>query len=502
MDEKQFDFQSENTLIPNEVSITKKLPKYIKNISTMTFPIMFFFLCLFLQQTINLIFIGKTFDPANKEKIIEGIGITHLYLNVTLLSVFVGLLSGLESLGSHAYGVKNFKLLGLYYHRAIIVAFTFTIPMVIIHYFTAIRVLGLFSVGPEILEHINSYLHTLVFFAIPDVFFSANFRYINIISKSYVNLIILFTTICLHPLWCYILIIVLDMGLKGAGLSIVISQTLNAIAGCFYIWYIKPNPESVFFPTRDSFKSIGSYLKVALPTTFLICAEWWAFEIQAIIAKWISDDDYTAHILVSAISMNIFTISLGFSSTSVVFVGKLISNSTISKTKRYIKTIFIFGISVLLAVLSLVFIFRNQVIYIFMKEGEIDVVVEKATMVIYLIILESIFDYTQIHLAHILRGLGKQLFASVVAFINFYIIQTGFAILFGKYLEMGVFGIWIGISIGCLFGSILYFIILIRLDLKKIQSDVLKKLEEDKQDLNVNDEISTDDENGLAPIFK
>jgi MATE family multidrug resistance protein len=489
MDENHLDFHSENTLISTEQPLTKKLRKYIKSISMMTFPTIFFFLCMFLQQTINLIFIGKTSDAADKERIIEGIGITHIYINTTLFSIFIGLMGGLDILGSHAYGIKDFKLLGLYYHRAIIVAFSFTICMIVVHYFTAIKILSLFPIEPVILEYVSDYIHLFIFFAIPDVFFSANFRYMNIISKSHVNLIILFVTICLHPLWCWIFIIVLEMGVKGAALSLIISQLLNAIGGFFYILYIRPNPESIFFPNRDSFKSIGSYLKVSLPSTFLMCAEWWAFEIQAVITYWIGEDDYAAHILITTVMVNIYTISLGFSSTTVVFVGKLISHSTISKTKRYAKIIFYYGLSVMALCLIVIFIFRNQMVYIFMKEGEIEVVVEKATTVISILIIISMFDYIQTNLAYILRGLEKQLVASVVAFINFYIVQTSFSILFGKYLEMGVLGVWIGIGIGSILSSIFYFVILIKLDLNKIQKDVLARMEKDKKDLKENEEL-------------
>jgi MATE family multidrug resistance protein len=487
MAKDEIDFQSEDTHLEAESQMKDKLWKYLGIISKLTFPVILFFLCLYLQQTINLIFLARISKPENKEHVIEAIGISHLYINTTILSVFIGLLIGLDILGARAHGARDFKLFGLYYHRAMIVALVYTITMVIIHYFTAVKVLSLFSISPKILEYINNYMRTSLFFVIPDVIFSANFRYINIISKSYVNLIILFTTICLHPLWCYLLLVVLDMGVSGAGLCLVISQTLNALGGVFYIWYMKPNPESVFFFTRESFKGIGSYLEVALPSVLLLCAEWWALDLQALIALWVSDDDYAAHVLIIAIVVNLNTISMGFSVTNLVFIGKLISNSTITKTKRYAKFNFFFGLSIVTACSLIIWLFGAQIIHIFLKEGEVESVVQKAITVMKYLFIINILDYTQYNLAHILRGFGKQGLACVIALINLYLIQTSLSIFLGKYLEMGVIGVWIAIGIGFLLSSIFYFIILLKLDLKKIQDDILLELEAEKKDTEENE---------------
>jgi MATE family multidrug resistance protein len=180
------DFMSENTLLSTTATKTK-IWKYMKNITIMAFPTILFFICVYLQLTVNLIFIGRTIE-IDKEAIIEGIGITQLYINTTIFYVCIGLACGLETLGSNAYGIRNFRLLGLYYHRAIIVGQVYAIVAIIVHYFTALKVLTLLGIKPEILTHIDSYLHTMIFYTLFNSLFSANFRYLNIISKSHINL--------------------------------------------------------------------------------------------------------------------------------------------------------------------------------------------------------------------------------------------------------------------------------------------------------------------------
>jgi MATE family multidrug resistance protein len=477
---EDMDIKTENTIIPTGTPHNKTW-KYLKSISAMTFPTVLFYLCLYLQLTINLIFIGKTSDQS--EKIIEGIGITHLYINLTLFYVSMGLVCGFESLGAHAFGSKNYKLFGLYYHRAIIVTITYAICMIVIHSFTAVKVLTFLGVKPEIMEYIDSYIHVYIFYIIPDILFSANFRYINIISKSYVNLITLVVTILLHPLWCYLFIIVLEFGIKGAGVAIIISQSLNALAGFFYIWVIRPCPQSVFFFNRDSFKSIWSYLKFTLPTTFLLCAEWMGYEGQSIIALWAGDHDYAAHILLVNIMIITYTISIGFGTTTVVFVGKLISYSTVSKTKRYAKTIFYYGLFLMTLLLVFITIFRERIIYIYLRDKDTEIVAEKATKALIMLIATNVFDYIQTVQANVLRGVGKQLLASVVAFVNFYLVQTSLSLYIGIYLGYGVFGIWVGVCVGCLMCCVFYSIILMKCDFRQLQIEILERLEADKNAL-------------------
>jgi len=99
-----------------------------------------FFLCLFFQQTIILSLIGHKFDDKD---MIEGIGIANLYCNCLLFSVAVGIVSGFDSLGSNAFGVKNYRLMGYYFQRGFLVSYIFGGVFFIINYFVAMKLIGI-----------------------------------------------------------------------------------------------------------------------------------------------------------------------------------------------------------------------------------------------------------------------------------------------------------------------------------------------------------------------
>lgn len=88
----------------------------------------------------------------------------------------------------------------------------------------------------------------------------------------------------LHVVLCYINFIVFDMGITGLAIA---SSTKDFVllAITMLYGYCTPQINEALTPIdSEAFKGWGQYLKVSLPTTVMICSEWWAFEILTIIA--------------------------------------------------------------------------------------------------------------------------------------------------------------------------------------------------------------------------
>ena len=471
--ENEFDDSGQKTS-----SITLK--QCLSQISVLAFPTMLFFTCLFLQQTICLAFIGNKYKGQEKF-IIDGIGITNLYINCCVFSISIGLISGMDILCSNAYAVKNYYLMGVYMHRARLVAIIFVIVITTFNYFYAIKILSLFNINANVLHYSQRYITASLYYVVIDVFFSVNFRYLNIIDKSHVNLIILFISICLHPLWCWIFIFELEYDALGCGISMIISQSINMILTSLYIHLWNPCPESYFCLNSDCFRGLWSYLKFTFPSLFLLCAEWWAFEIQAIIAINITELDYSVHIIMASLAGILYTISLGFGFAGTILVAKHITERNTYDTKKIALTVFIFGNTVSLIISSTYVILGSNLVRIFVKDNED--FIKKATPIVYILFFQQIFDISQTIIAYIYRGLGKQLLASLVAFINFYIMQTSLSTLFGIVLEYGVQGMWVGSLIGCSLSLTAYLICFKFVDFEVVRMETLDRLNNDKSNL-------------------
>ena len=471
----------DNQSVCSVTSITIK--QCLKEISILAFPTMLFVACLFLQQTISLAFIGNKYKGQEKF-IIDGIGIANLYLNCCIFSIAIGLISGMDTLCSNAYAVKNYYLLGIYMHRARLIAIIIVTVLTIFNYFYAIKILSLFNIDSNVLHYSERYIRANLYYVAIDVFFGVNLRYLNVIDKPHINLIILLISIALHPLWCWIFIFKLEYDALGCGISMIISQSINMILSSLYIHLWNPCPESYFCLNYDCFKGWLSYLKFTFPSLILMCAEWWAFEIQSIIAINITQLDYAVHIIIASLASILYTISIGFGMAASMLVAKHITERNTYDAKKIALTIFIYGNTISLMVTSIYAILGSNLIRLFIKEDE--EFIKKATPIVYILFFQQIFDHSQTVIAYIYRGLGKQLLASLVAFINFYIVQSSLSILFGIVWGYGVQGMWIAILIGCSLSLTAYIICFKFLDFEAIRKETLDRLNNDQSNLQIN----------------
>ena len=59
---------------------------------------------------------------------------------------------------------------------------------------------------------------------------------------------------------------------------------------------------AIFFPNADTFKSLGPYMRLAIPGTMMLCLEWWAYEIITLMAGYISVNALAAEVVLLNVS--------------------------------------------------------------------------------------------------------------------------------------------------------------------------------------------------------
>jgi MATE family multidrug resistance protein len=442
-------------------------------------PTSFFFLCMYAQQSINLSFISKTY---NNYKMVDAIGLSHLYINCTTFIVTVGLISGLNSLGSNAYSRGNNYIFGLYINRCRIVAYGFLILMTIFNYFFAVRILSLFSIDPEILDHCSKYVYLNMIMLYIEVTFNINLRILSITGKSNTNMITLAITLLLHPLWCYIFINVFDLGVSGAAFAMMLTQLLNSLASSFYILYFNPAPGSNFF-NLESFTGIVDYLRVALPCTLITISEWMGFEIQAFIAIKIGEVDYSVYLIIFNLSMLIVTFNLGLRiaiSTKISNLLVRISDNVgdvIDACIRYINIIIYFGLISSTAIMLIVYIFRGVIIDLYTNDPGI---YNKAVGLIPILVLQIIGDNLRCVFVSLYKGLTYLTVPSILQFIFIYIIQTLLSVFLALYLDFGIKGIWIALTVSVWLLIVCYAYIYYHFDFLKYRNLSIARLKEKK----------------------
>ena len=147
------------------------------------------------------------------------------------------------------------------------------------------------------------------------------------------------------------------MGVEGLGYATTITYFTMVLMITINTYLIRSISECVFFPTLESFKEWGSYFKLSVPATVMLCAEWWSFEIMVLLSGVLG---VTAQAVV-VISLNFYTFffmfPMGIQEASCALIGNQIGANNPKLAKKYCKVInsigFIMQISIsLLMILS------------------------------------------------------------------------------------------------------------------------------------------------------
>jgi len=128
--------------------------------------------------------------------------------------------------------------------------------------------------------------------ALPGVFFlslaDGNKRMLNCMGWQRGPMILQLIVSISHIGLCYVLTILSGLGVYGPALSSTLSNLCLLIMMTIYTQRITdPRVKQAWFPpTADSISLRGlvDFMKVGLPSVIMICFEWWAFEIMAILA--------------------------------------------------------------------------------------------------------------------------------------------------------------------------------------------------------------------------
>lgn len=79
---------------------------------------------------------------------------------------------------------------------------------------------------------------------------------------------------------------------------------------------------SFFFVTKEDFKGLGEYLKLAIPSTLMLIFDWWSFEVLAVFAGYVSIEVTGAHIIILNVYYFFVMFCLGTHIAACVQVGR------------------------------------------------------------------------------------------------------------------------------------------------------------------------------------
>ena len=248
-----------------------------------------------------------------------------------------------------------------------------------------------------------------------------------------------------------------ELGLTGAGISTLTSRILTVIAfallfakGSRYKQYIEGFKQGTW-----NRKNINQLIHLGLPVGILMGVETASFSLSVVMMGWLGTVALAAHQIVGVVTTLGFMIYYGIAAAVAIRVSRFRSLGDNTDIRRasfaglHIITI------VALIVVTLVFIARNQIGYLFTTEPE---VIALVGVLSYSVILYQFGDGLQILFSNALRGIEDVKYMAYAAFICHFLISLPIGYFCGFILDWGAVGIWCGFPISLTtLGVILYF---------------------------------------------
>ncbi|CAN4075944.1 unnamed protein product [Withania somnifera] len=427
----------------DEQSKTEGSPVFLalleaKHIANIAFPMIFTGLLLYSRSMISMLFLGRLGELS-----LAGGSLAIGFANITGYSILSGLAMGMEPICGQAFGAKRFKILGLSLQRTILLLLFVSIPMSFLWCNTK-EILIFCGQDHDVAIEAQNY----ILFSLPDLFTLSFLHPLRIYLRS--QSIILPLTYCaalaslVHIPINYLLVIVLNLGIKGVALSGVWTN-FNLVGSLIaYIIVSKVYKKTWRSMSFECFKGWRSLLDLAIPSCISVCLEWWWYEIMILLCGLLVNPKPTVAsmgILIQTTSLiYIFPSSLSFG------VSTRVGNELGANRPNIARIIAIVGLlsSFVLGLLALLFVIlvRDVRASMFTRDQEI---IDMTSLILPIIGLCELGNCPQTTGCGVLRGTARPKLGANINLGCFYLVGMPVAIYLGFFRGYEFKGLWFGL---------------------------------------------------------
>uniref|UniRef100_A0A3B4AGF4 Multidrug and toxin extrusion protein n=1 Tax=Periophthalmus magnuspinnatus TaxID=409849 RepID=A0A3B4AGF4_9GOBI len=430
------------------------------HILKMTVPVLITRILGYLPSFVNTMFCGRLGN-----NVMAGYGLACATINITTTSTGFGLAVACDTLVSQTFGGKNLLRVGVILQRSILILLLFCLPCWAL-LINAQAVLLCLGQDPEVARIAQMYM-TAFIPAVPAMFLQQ--LQVSYLQNQIIILPQLFTAVAaniVNAVTNYILVFWLELGISGSAAANTMSHFYSCGFLFIYIWWKKLHAKTWGGWSMESLQEWGSYMKLAIASTVMKCAEWWVYEFGGFFAGMLSENDLAAQHGVIMIGFITYMFPVGIQAATCARVGNALGAGNTSRARITVKVSY--GLAVQGTVLGCI---KHVIGYIFTNDEEIVSLISHL-MSAYCFL--QLFDAIVCVSSGIFVGTGRQKVAAVANIIGYYGIglSVGLVLTFVCSIFFYI-GFWLGLLICvCLQSTFFVIVIIFKLNWKTMTDEV------------------------------
>ncbi len=376
------------------------------------------------------------------------------------LVIGIGIAYGLTPLVAQENGRENYEECGRLLSNSLFINILTGIFLYILVYFGSLSVIDYLGQSPGVVYLAKPYLALLSFSIIPLMIFLAFKQFAEGLgfTKQAMNI----------SIWGNVLNIIIGvilvkgifgikpMGVVGVGIATLVDRVLMMVVMMIFVIRSKRFTiylKSFVWQSVDKLRAI-KLLKIGAPVALQYTFEVGAFGGAAILVGTVGAIQQAAHQVAISLASMTYMMASGVSTAATVSAGH-------NYGKKNFKQLHLSAISnyhimlILMTTAALVFVILNQYLpWIYTTDES---VIAIAAQLLIIAGFFQLFDGAQVVGLGILRGIGDVNIPTIITFIAYWVIGLPSGYYFGIVLELGVLGIWYGLTLGLLVSAGLLF---------------------------------------------
>ncbi|MNF35664.1 Multidrug resistance protein NorM [compost metagenome] len=246
------------------------------------------------------------------------------------------------------------------------------------------------------------------------------------------------------------------MGVKGIGIATLTDRVLMMIVMGWYVLKSRDFKNYIkYFSVRFiDFSRITKIIKIGVPVAMQYIFEIGAFAVAALMAGKIGAMEQAAHQTAITFVAMTYMMASGIASAATIKVGNNFGSQNYFRIQKF-ATVSYHLVIIFMSFFAVIFMLFNQYLpYIITNDP---VVISLAAQLLIIAAVFQLFDGTQVVGLGTLRGMGDVTIPTVITFIAYWIVGLPVAYFLGIKLNIGVEGIWYGLTLGLVTSSVLLY---------------------------------------------
>lgn len=395
------------------------------------------------QGIVDTIMVGKLGPAA-----IGAVALGNAVYFTPVLFCF-GLLLGLDTLVSQAYGRKDHNECHRWLAQGVYLACILTVPLMLL-LFPACHGFALFGITPEVALPAASYLRILTWGTLPLVFYGATRRYLQAVGQVRIVSATIVAGNLLNWFANWILIYgklgFPALGVNGSALSTVISRIFIALALIASAWrYERQRGHPLFRRwAGPSLARLRQLSRLGLPAGGQLLLEVGAWNLVTLAAGKLTPVELATHSIVFNYAALTYMVPLGVASAAAVSVGHAVGASDGARARRAgwmglgMATVFMLCAAV--AYLGI----PGPLVELYTRDPQ---VMALAGRLFVIVAAFEIFDGIQTVSTGALRGLGETRVPMLANLVGYWLLGLPLGLTLCFVFRWGIYGLWIGLLV-------------------------------------------------------